>query len=71
MIYSYHDTYYLNVGKDTSEAKEFVDMVKGKTMKQMTIVTCMGTLNKNMNDGKAISSLVIGELFTFILNRHL
>eukprot|EP00935_MAST-01C_sp_MAST-1C-sp1_P000776 g776.t1 len=33
---------------------------KGKTLMQQTVITCMETLNKNMDEHDAVSSLVIG-----------
>jgi Bardet-Biedl syndrome 1 protein len=42
------------------EQNDFVTSCKNAPLTQQTVITCMGTLKKNMEDEDAVSSLVIG-----------
>ncbi|XP_069501037.1 BBSome complex member BBS1 [Ambystoma mexicanum] len=45
---------------DLPEMESFVSLHKQQPIKRQTVITCMGTLKKNMADEDAVSCLVIG-----------
>lgn len=57
----------LSLGENRSEQESFVHAQKNLPLVQLTVATCMETLNKNMAGERAVSSLVVGTESRHIL----
>ena len=51
--------YFLQLDAD-SDAQEFIESYKNKAIKRETVITCISTIKKSVNEDDAISSVVVG-----------